>query len=409
MEFHTFTLANGLRILHKQVRSPVAHCALIINAGSRDEAPHQEGLAHFIEHMLFKGTQKRKAYHILSRLDDVGGELNAFTGKEETTIYSAFLSEFYPRAVELIFDICFQSVFPEKELIKEKDVVLEEISSYLDSPSELIFDDFETLIFKGHPIGRHILGTPESVKQLTRTDVTSFIKSHYNPEQMVLASVGNIAPQKFQQLAEKFGGGFLENKRQGIRQPLNGYHAEQRTEAKDTFQTHLILGNRAYDMRQEKARTLILLNNLLGGPGMNSRLNLNIREKYGFAYNIESFYTPYSDTGIFGIYAGTDHSTIDKTLSLIHKELRFLREKPLGILQLSKAKKQLMGQIALAQESNGNLMLSLGKSLLHFDRVDTLEQVYQKIEAITEKDLQETANEVFTPEQLSLLTYTSKS
>jgi predicted Zn-dependent peptidase len=409
MEFDTFTLPNGLRVLHKQDRSPVAHCALIINAGSRDEGPHQEGLAHFIEHMLFKGTQKRKAYHILSRLDDVGGELNAFTGKEETTLYTAFLSEFYPRALELLFDISFQSVFPEKELAKEKDVVLEEISSYMDSPSELIFDDFETLIFKGHPIGRHILGTPESVKGLTREDVTGFIHGFYNPEQMVLASVGNLSPAKFKQLAEKYAGHFPANKRLQNRKPLNGYHAENLTTPKDTFQAHLILGNRAYDMRHKRARTLILLNNLLGGPGMNSRLNLNIREKYGFAYNIESFYTPYTDTGIFGVYAGTDHTTIDKTLTLIHRELKLLREKPLGTLQLAKAKKQLMGQIALAQESNGSLMLSLGKSLLHFNRVDTLKQVYDKIEAITVGDVQDVAQEVFDPKQLSLLTYTGKS
>lgn len=409
MEFYQFTLPNGMRVLHKPIAAPVAHCSLIMNVGARDEAPSEEGLAHFIEHMLFKGTQKRKAYHILSRLDDVGGELNAYTTKEETTLYASFLQNFYPRAIELILDIAFGSVFPEKELLKEKDVVLEEISSYLDAPSELIFDDFEMQIFNGHPIGRHILGTPESVQNFSRHHIQEFMARNYNPEEMVFASVGNISLLRFKKLMERFAATIPANPRLAPREGLNGYTPQKHAVAKDTFQSHLIVGNRAYDMRHPHARTFILLNNILGGPAMSSRLNLNIREKYGFAYNIESFYNPYTDTGIFGVYAGTDKETLSKTLYLIDKELKQFREKPLGLLQLTKAKKQLLGQIALAQESNGGLMLSLGKSLLHFDRVDTLQEVAEKVEAITAAHVQEVANEIFDPTQLSTLIYTAKA
>ncbi len=409
MEFHQFVLPNGMRVLHKSVQAPVAHCSLIINAGARDEAPEEEGLAHFIEHMLFKGTKNRRSYHILSRLDDVGGELNAYTTKEETTIYASFLQQFYPRAIELILDIAFRSTFPEKELQKEKDVVLEEISSYLDAPSELIFDDFESQIFNGHPIGRNILGTPDSVRNFTSADIFGFLRRNYNPEEMVFASVGNMPIYKFQKLMEKLAADIPANPRQKPREVLNGYAPSHQTMSKETFQSHLIVGNRAYNMRHPNARTFILLNNILGGPALNSRLNLNIREKYGFAYSIESFYNPYTDTGIFGVYAGTDKETLQKTLSLIHKELKKFREQPLSSLQLSKAKRQLLGQIALAQESNSSLMLSLGKSLLHFDRVDTLPEVAAKVEAITIQQMQDVANEIFDPQQLSTLIYAAKS
>ncbi|MCH8554821.1 MAG: insulinase family protein [Schleiferiaceae bacterium] len=409
MEFHHFTLPNGMRVLHKPTSTPVAHCGLIINTGARDENESEEGLAHFIEHTLFKGTKKRKAYHILSRLDDVGGDLNAYTSKEETIVYASFLSEYYERAVELIFDIAFHSTYPQKEINKEKDVVLEEISSYLDAPSELIFDDFEQLIFNGHPIGRQILGTPASVASFTREHVLDFVSRTYNPEQMVFASVGNMTTPKFEAMLMRLGQELPQNPRHFERQILNGYSAKEQTLAKETYQSHAIIGNRAFDMKNRNARGLILLNNLLGGPGMNSRLNLNIREKYGFAYQIESFYTPYTDTGIFGVYIGTDKGTLQKSLQLIEKELKVLRDKKLGTLQLSKAKKQLLGQIALSQESNGSLMLSLGKSWLHFDKVDTLEEVQRKVMAITAEEIQDIANEVFDPNNLSRLIYKAKS
>lgn len=408
MEFFRHTLPNGIRIIHKQVNSPVAHCGLIINVGSRDEKEEEQGLAHFIEHSIFKGTSKRKAYHILSRMEDVGGEINAYTTKEETSIYAAFLSDYYSRAIELLFDITFNSTFPAKEIKKEKDVIIDEILSYQDSPSELIFDDFEEHIFKGHPIGKNILGTPEHVKSFTQKHIINFIKNNYNTNEMVFSSVGNISFDKLCKLVEKYTEQIPTSNRVHTRLPLNGYHPDQIIEARDTYQSHAIIGNRAYDSKNDKVTALILLNNILGGPGMNSRLNLGIREKYGFAYNIESFYTPYSDTGIVGIYIGTDKGTMDKSIKLVHKELNNLRTKKLGPHQLKKAKSQLIGQLAIAQENNSSLMLSAGKAVLTFDKVETIEEINARIESVTAEELLEVANEVFNPSKLTTLIFKAK-
>ncbi|MDZ7848530.1 MAG: pitrilysin family protein [Owenweeksia sp.] len=405
MEFETFQLNNGIQVVHRQNDRPVAHCGLLVKAGSRDETPQEEGLAHFIEHVLFKGTQRRKAYHILSRMEDAGGELNAYTDKESTVIYSSFLAADYPRAIDLLIDIAFDSTFPEKELLKEKEVIIDEINSYKDSPSELIFDDFESLLFPGHPLGMNILGTPRKVKSFTRNDVLRFVQREYGSNRMVFASVGNISSSRLQKHLEKE----LLNKQLGTsndkrKAPLPGKPTHQVLK-RSNFQTHAIIGCQAYPADHPKSRSLHLLNNILGGPGMNSRLNLNIREKYGFTYNIESFYSPYSDSGVFGIYAGTDPSTIEKTLRLIDREMRQLREKPLGVMQLSKAKRQILGQIAMAQENNASLMLALGRSLLSYNRIDTFEEMLVKIQSITAKDLQEVANEIFDEKGLSQLVY----
>ncbi len=405
MEFEIFELSNGIRVVHKQVDRPVAHCGLMIMAGSRDEKPEEEGLAHFIEHVFFKGTQKRKAYHILSRMEDAGGELNAYTDKENTVIYSSFLTPDYGRAIELLFDIGFNSTFPEKELQKEKEVIIDEINSYKDSPSELIFDDFEHILFPGHPLGMNILGTPEKVKSFSRDNVLDFIHREYGSNRMVFSSVGNISKKRLQAMLEKRTAHLEINTRPLNRKIPNSYKAGYTEFEKSNFQTHAIIGCPAYPAGDDKSRTLHLLNNILGGPGMNSRLNLNIREKYGFTYNIESFYNPYSDTGVFGIYAGTDPETIGKTLKLIEKELKRLREKPLGSMQLTKAKRQILGQFAMSQENNGSLMLALGRSLLLFDRIDTYEMIRDKIERITAEDLQEVANDILDPATLSTLVY----
>lgn len=402
------TLPNGLRLVFKPSDSPVAHCGLIVNVGSRDENENEQGMAHFIEHVLFKGTKKRKAYHILSRLEDVGGELNAYTGKEETVIYAAVLKQHMQRAIELIFEIVSESVYPEKEVKKEKDVINDEIASYLDSPSELIFDDFEDILFKGHPIGRNILGTPESLEQISRQKVIDWVSKHYSPERMVFSVVGDFTEKQVMKWMENYAMNLHEGDSRYHRRPINGYEPSFQKEAKDTYQTHAIIGNRGFDMHHHDFTSLILLNNLLGGPGMNSRLNLNIREKYGFAYNIESFYTPYSDTGTFGVYVGTDKGTIDRSLKLIHRELRILREKKLGIVQLKKAKQQLLGQIALGQESHSNSMIGMGRTLLHYNKIDSLEEVAHRIEAISSQKLMEVANEVFDPNQLSTLIYKAK-
>lgn len=408
-EFEIFRLSNGLRVAHRQVHRPVAHCGLHIGAATRDESPGQEGLAHFIEHALFKGTTRRKPYHILSRMEDVGGELNAYTSKEETVLYSSFLSRYYPRAIELLMDLTFRSHFPARECQKEKEVILDEIHSYRDNPSESIFDDFEDQVFQGHPLGHNILGTVDSLRQLGPREARQFMEAHYSWDRMVFSSVGNISSQRLKQVLERFTEG-LEYPGQALRsENTPPYRPRQVKQAHTGFQSHAILGNEAYPAHHKHSRSLMLLNNLLGGPGMNSRLNLGIREKYGFTYFLESFYQPYSDTGLFGIYLGTDTGTVQRALRLVERELKRLRERKLGVLQLSKAKKQLLGQIAMAQENNNALMLAYGKSLLTFDRIDSFEEVAQHIEAITAEELQDVAQEIFNPNQLSHLIYQSQA
>jgi predicted Zn-dependent peptidase len=408
MEFFEFQLPNGIRIVHKNVNSPIAHCGFVLNIGTRDENKDEQGIAHFIEHTIFKGTVKRKAYHILSRLDDVGGEINAFTTREDISIYASFLNEYYERAIELLFDIIFSSTFPEKELEKEKDVVIDEINSYKDSPSESIFDEIEEMVFKNHPIGSNILGTPEIVKTFDKAKVLHFLDETFSTEEMVFTSVGNISEKKLKNLIEKYGNHIPAKHRKRKRKLVGEYKATFVEKNMDTYQTHAIIANRAYDANNEKVTALVLLNNLLGGTGMNTRLNLNIREKYGFTYNLESFYTPYSDTGIFGIYLGTDDSSLQKTLKLVLREMRLLRDKPLGVLQLSKAKKQLIGQMAINQENNANSMLSFGKALLAFDKIESYDTVIKKINNVTATDIQQVAQEIFEPSSLTTLIYRAR-
>ena len=405
MEYYAKTLDNGIRIIHKPVKSLVGHCAIMINAGSRDEKDNEHGIAHFIEHVIFKGTQKRKAYHILSRLDDVGGELNAYTTKEETCIYASFLIEDFERAVELLNDITFNSVFPEKEIEKEKEVIIDEINSYKDTPSELIFDEFEELVFGDDPMGRNILGTPELLKSFTKDDILNFIKNNYHTDQIVFCSVGNIPVKKIDKIVSKYFDKIPENRRETTRPEITHYKPSTKILDKNTYQSHVMTGNIAYPFQHKDRLGLSLLNNLLGGPGMNSRLNLSLREKNGIAYNIESVYTPYDKTGIFSIYFGTDEENIDRSLNIIRKELKKLRTKPLGILQLSKAIRQLKGQLAISSDNHENLMLALGKSYMLFNKVDSLETAYKKIDKITSSDLQRIANEIFDENSLSLLIY----
>lgn len=398
-------LGNGIRLVHYGIPGLVAHCGVIINSGSRDEKENEHGIAHFIEHMLFKGTKKRKAYHILSRLEDVGGELNAYTTKEETTVHASFLKEDYERAIELISDITFNSVFPDKEITKEKDVVIEEINSYLDNPSELIFDDFEELIFSGMPIGRNILGTPKSVRSFSRKKITGFITANYDPSEIVLCSVGNISREKITRLFVRY---FSEISLPGKsnKVPSQGaYSAASVTRNKDTYQNHCIIGNRAFDLKHKDRLGMFLLNNILGGPGLNSRLNLVLREKNGLAYNVESNYSPYSDTGIFSVYFGTDAKTLEKSIDLTHRELKKLRTEKLGEIQLGKARSQMKGYLARGYESHESLMLNLGKNLLVFDRIEGFEELSKKIDAITSDDIIRIAGEVFEPSALSTLIY----
>lgn len=407
MEFETYTLKNGIRLIHKQVDSPVAHCGLTINTGSRDEAPEEHGITHLIEHLIFKGTSKRKAYHILSRMEDVGGELNAYTTKEETCIYTTFFNNYYARAFELIRDIAFNSVFPIKEVVKEKEVVLDEINAYKDSPLEQIFDDFEEQIYLGEAIGRNILGTEESLSAINIDLIKHFYSNKYPTDQMVISSVGKLSFKKVRNYFEKYFADIkqLGNQDKRIEYNPGNYNISNIEVKKDTHQAHCLIGGPAYSFRSEKRLALHLLNNYLGGPGLNSKLNLVLREKRGYAYNVESSYTSYSDTGIVNIYFGTDQKDLKKSIELTKKELLQLCNNPLGTTQLSRAKKQIKGQIAISAENNENQMLSIGKSLLAYNKVDSLKTICDKIDAISASELMEAANEVFHPEILSSLIY----
>ncbi|MCD4768918.1 MAG: insulinase family protein [Bacteroidales bacterium] len=405
MELLEHRLDNGIRLVHKQMPNIISYSGLIINSGSRDELDKEHGVAHFIEHMLFKGTTKRKPFHILSRLEDRGGELNAYTTKEETTIYASFLKEDYNIAFDLISDIAFNSTFPAKEIKKEKEVINEEINSYKDSPSELIFDDFEELIFPGEPIGRNILGTQESVNRITKSAITEFIARNFNTYEMVVSSVGNISGKRIIALFEKYFSQIPANRGEQNRLKQKKYKPDYRIIKKDTWQNHCIIGNIAYDLRDRKRIAMHLLNNILGGQGLNSRLNLSLREKNGFAYNVESNYHPYYDTGIFQIYFGTESENVEKSINITRKELKKLREVQLGNIQLHRAKKQIKGIIARSFENHESYMLSMGKSLLVYNKVDSVQVINNKIDSITAGELLEIANEVFCEKELSTLIY----
>ena len=405
MSFHHHQLENGIRIVHKKTTGAVAHCGLIIKGGSRDEAEQEQGLAHYIEHVIFKGTSKRKAYHILSRMEDVGGELNAFTTKEETCIYSSFMPEYYSRALELLSDITFNSIFPKKELEKEKIVVLDEINYYKDYPSELIFDEFEEQVFSNHSLGKNILGTPKHIQSFDKKMIEDFMHKNYLTHEIIISSVGNISMSKLIKVIENHFANIPKKDLKREENTFSNYRKKEIEVERKGFQSHCILGTEAYGVNHPKKTALILLNNILGGPGMNSRLNLAIREKYGFTYSIESNYTSYSDTGIFSIYLASDNDKMNKSIKLAKRELIKFCEKPLGTLQLKKAKQQLIGQIAIGQESEVNLMLAMGKSMLLYNKVDTFELVKNKIENVTSEELVNVANEVFNLDNLSSLIY----
>ncbi len=408
MEYHYFRLGNGIKVIHKHVATKVAHCGVIVNAGSRDENSHEAGIAHFIEHMLFKGTARRKAYHILSRLENVGGDLDAYTGKEETFLYTSFLVQHYERALELLSDILFNSIFPATEIAKEKDVVQDEINSMKDTPNELIFDEFEELLFHGHKLGGCILGSPEILNSFTKADILSFMNRNYLTDQMVIASVGSIEPKKLVAKVEKYFAGVTENNGNISRIPFVEYKSRSKAEPKSNYQGHHMMGTEAYSVKHDKRTALGLLTNILGGPGMNSRLNLAIREKYGYCYNIEAHYQPYSDTGNFNIYLGTDNGYLENAVRLIDKELKLLTDLKLGTLQLHRAKQQIIGHMAISLESNLSEMISIGKSHLFYDKVDSFADIVKKVESLTAKDLLEVANEIFDSSDFTSLTFTAR-
>ena len=407
-DYQVHTLSNGIRILFKHSPSTITHCCFIVNAGSRDETENQAGLAHFIEHLLFKETEKRNTSQILNRLELVGADLNAYTAKEYTCIHASLLNQHLERAADLFEDILFHSTFPADEIEKERGVILDEIASYLDQPEEAIQDDFEELLFKGHPIGRNILGTTESVGRLDREDIQQFIAANYNTGQMIFAVFGNYPFNRVIKLGEKYFGTVTANSivkhrvNPGIPNPGRTISAKQIT------QTHCMIGNQAFPSDHPNKNGLLLLNNLLGGIGMSSRLNLEIREKYGIAYTIESNYTSLSDTGVFSVYFGTDSEKAEKAAKLVHKELKKLREQKLGALQLHQAKQKFIGQIALAEENRMGLILSIAKNVLDFNYADTLQEVFDKINVVTAEQLQEISNEIFDNNRLVTLLFEPK-
>ena len=340
MDYIAHTLPNGLRMVHLPVNSPVSYCGFAVNAGTRDENEDEFGLAHFVEHMIFKGTEKRKAWHILNRMENVGGELNAYTTKEETFVYSIFMEENFGRAFELLTDLVFHSQFPKQEIEKEVDVILDEINSYEDSPSELIFDEFENLLYKGHALGHNILGDEESLLRFDSESGRSFMRRFYAPENMVFFSMGRKDFKKILKSAESALSDISFPMAERIRKAPDPIEACVRQIHKDTHQAHVLIGGRAFSMHDKKRIPLFLLNNILGGPGMNNRLNVSLREKHGLVYNVESNITSYTDTGLASIYFGTDPKNREKAMRLVHKELARLRDVKLSATQLAAAKKQ---------------------------------------------------------------------
>ena len=377
----------------------------MVNAGARDEPDKKEGLAHFIEHLLFKETTRRNTSQILNRLEQVGADLNAYTTKEYTCIHASMLNPHLERAIDLFEDIIFHSTFPEAEMEKERGVILDEIASYLDQPDEAIQDDFEALLFKGHAMGNNILGTTQTVAAFDQQDIQRFMTDNYYGNQMVFAVYGDYKFEKVVKLGEKYLGQI--NTKSGVKNRVTPKFNKGITQTvrKPISQTHCIIGNQAYPSLHPYKNGLLLLNNLLGGMGMSNRLNMEIREKHGIAYTIESNYTSFTDTGIFSVYFGTDDEKAEKAARLVHKEFKKLRDNKLGVLQLHQAKQKFIGQIALAEENRLSLILSMAKSLMDFDRIDTLQQLFDKINAVTSEDLLEISNEILSPDKLTTLLF----
>lgn len=405
-DYNVFTLPNGIRIAHRQIpHTQIAHCGIMLDIGSRDERPHQQGLAHFWEHMAFKGTEKRKSYHIITRLETVGGELNAYTTKEKVCFHASVLSAHFEKATELLADITFHSIFPEKQIERERNVILEEMAMYYDSPEDAIQDDFDALVFPNHALGTNILGTTDTVAQFRREDLQRFIAENYDTSRIIFASVSNLPFKQVIKVAEKYLRDVPAQQSARRRQTPTDYVPRQTRVERPITQAQCALGRPAYGLTDARRLPFFMLVNLLGGPGMNSRLNLNLREKYGLVYAIDASYTPYLDTGFLGIYFGTDAKKVQRACSLIMQELKRLRDVPLTTLQLHQTKEQLVGQLAMAEESNNSFMLMMAKSLLDIDRVEALNDIFNDINAVTAAQLQDLAQEAFVEDQFSSLTF----
>ncbi|MDN5200938.1 pitrilysin family protein [Fulvivirgaceae bacterium BMA10] len=409
-DYELITLPNGIRVVLKEVSSTkIVHCGFILDIGSRDEKPTQAGLAHFWEHMAFKGTNKRKAFHIINRLESVGGELNAYTSKEKICFYASVLNNYFENALELLTDITFDSIFPEKQIEKERGVILEEMSMYHDVPEDAIQDEFDNLIFTNHPLGNNILGTAESVKSFHRTDFQQFIKENLNTERLIFSVVGNVSLKQVKKLADRYLANVPHFDAKINRLKFNDFIPTKRIVERNLTQAQCAIGRTAYAIRDPKRLTFFMLTNILGGPGMNSKLNLALREKHGYVYSVEANYSPYIDTGLFSIFFGTDPKLVNKSIKVVLKEMQKLSEKPLGTMQLHKAKEQLMGQLAMSEENNASLMLMMGKSLLDLERIQSLEEIFAEIRNVTALNLQDVATEMFVENELSNLNFLPKN
>ena len=421
MKYNTYTLDNGLRIIHLPSDSKVVYCGYQINAGTRNEEPGEEGLAHFCEHVTFKGTERRKAWHILNCLESVGGDLNAYTNKEGTVYYSAILKEHIARAVDLLTDIVFHSVYPQAEIDKEVEVICDEIESYNDSPAELIYDEFENIIFKDSPLGHNILGTAEQVRSFKTEDALRFTRKLYRPDNAIFFAYGDIDFKKLVRLLKK---SFLSEERRVKSEKFNSPEAQAQFNIqhstfntqhsfegqtivmqKNTHQAHVMIGTRAYDVNDSRRMPLYLLNNMLGGPGMNAKLNLALREHNGLVYTVESTMVAYGDTGIWSIYFGCDEHDVKRCLRLVRKELDKFMQKPLSEAQLKAAKKQIKGQIGVACDNRENFALDFGKSFLHYGWEKNVDRLYEQVDEITAEQIQAVAKELFDKDRLTTLIF----
>ncbi|NLO71684.1 MAG: insulinase family protein [Porphyromonadaceae bacterium] len=405
-KYETSLLDNGLRIIHLPNDSQISYCGVIVDVGSRDEQESEYGMAHFIEHMLFKGTNKRRSGQIINRLEDVGGEINAYTSKEETVVYAGFLNEYAERAIELIADLVQHSIFPQPEIDKEIVVIQDEIQLYNDSPSELIFDDFEEMLFNAHPMAHSVLGTKEHLSTFNSEKALEFYSGFYQPENMVFFSLGKNDFKKINRWVEKYFY-FKQNGRNNYKRTTPKTTAsELKTLNRETFQSHCLMGARAYNIHHRERLTLYMLNNILGGPGMNSRLNLSLRENNGLVYNVESTVQTFTDCGWWGVYFGTDHENVAKCEKLVRKELQKLCTTKISDAKLKKYKLQLLGQMAISSENKESVALSLGKSYLRFGKYESNDEIRERIESITAERLMDVAGEIFDVENLTILKYT---
>ncbi|HET9485799.1 MAG TPA: pitrilysin family protein [Chryseosolibacter sp.] len=399
-----FKLSNGIRVVHQQLATTkIVHCGIILDIGSRDENIDNQGIAHFWEHMAFKGTKRRRSFNIINSLDSVGGELNAYTDKEKVVFYASVRDQYFERAVDVLTDITFHSVFPDYQIEKERGVILEEMAMYHDSPDDSLQDEFESIVYKDHPMGMNILGKPETVNSFTKNDFMTFFKNHLGTDKIAFSCVGNISLDEVERMARKYLEVLLTKKAKAKRKKFRLYKPKEQILARTVKQAKCAMGRDAYPITNEKRVPMFLLANILGGPGMNSRLNLALREKYGFVYSIDAHYIPYTDTGMFAVFFGTEPKQLDRCISLVKKELNRFCEKPLTSRQLASAKEQMKGQLAMAEENNLSLMLSMGRSVLDLGRVPSLEEIYYQIDEIDSFSLRDIAQDIFDDTKMSYL------